>query len=70
MQIHERMVSDEEILKALKKASQLERTVPAVAKKLKISESAVRQRLYILEAAGKVRRAGVVGKTIVWEVVE
>jgi len=64
------MVSDEEILKALKKASQLERTVPAVAKKLKISESAVRQRLYILEAAGKVRRAGVVGKTIVWEVVE
>jgi len=64
------MVSDEEILKALKKASQLERTVPAVAKKLKISESAVRQRLYILEAAGKVRRAGVVGKTVIWEVVE
>jgi len=64
------MVSDEEILKALREASQLEKTVPAVAKKLKISESAVRQRLYILEAAGKVRRAGVVGKTIIWEVVE
>ena len=64
------MVSDEEILKALREASQLEKTVPAVAKKLKISESAVRQRLYILEAAGKVRRAGVVGKTVIWEVVE
>ena len=64
------MVSDEEILKALREASQLEKTVPAVAKKLKISESAVRQRLYILEAAGKVRRAGVVGKTVIWEVVK
>jgi len=63
-------VSDEEILKALKEASQLERTVPALAKRLKVSESAVRQRLYVLEAGGKVRRAGSVGKTIVWEVVE
>ena len=63
-------MSDEEILKALKEASQLERTVPALAKKLGISENALRQRLYILEAAGKVRRAGSVGKTIIWEVVE
>lgn len=61
------MASDEKILKALKEAPLLKRTVPALAKKLGISESAVRQRLYVLEAAGKVRREGVVGKTVVWE---
>lgn len=64
-----KVVSDEEILSLLRALPLLERTADNLARRLSLSASRVRQRLYLLEAAGKVRRAWD-HSPVIWEAVE